>query len=672
MEERFRMKRLVFFLLFAFFAIDIVCADNMEESCVYLYFQAFNMNDLDEAHNVDIILNGITVHPEAQLTKYLVDPDPNYSIRITAKARDKFKKIYDDKLLLDLYVSNNLPSGKSLYYILTAMTTLRPMKGGEIAKHVTGNAIHTVDLRSNATISDNNVSDDSDISAQQGNGMLLSKELQNTNPDDKDENAILASTSVKPVTSEVSDEAKQTFNIGKSYYVSGKYKKAVEYLERARQLGYYEANAYLHECYCEGYGVQKNMVSAMYYLREGVEHGNANCINSLGVCYERGNGVGQDNAEAFRLYKQAAELGLPLAQRNVGLCYEMGRGVTMDKQKAAIWYLLSSYYGDSRAKQNYTQLNAEGYYVNLNDALALIPSNDGIVPDSYEPGPTPSRQSTTQNTTIVSSGSNGKTSATVSDVDISIPHVNTISDNTFAVIIANEEYMNISNVDYAINDGNVFAKYCHETLGLPDNNILTYNNATYGIIEKAISKIEKIGNAYEGDINIIFYYAGHGIPDEKTLESYIIPVDGDGSTLSICVKTSDLYKRLSAINAKSTIVFMDACFSGSVRGNGMLMAARGVAVKVKDSAVTGNIIVLSAAQGDETAYPLPEQGHGMFTYYLLKKLQETSGRVSMGELADYVIKEVKKKSIIVNDKIQTPTAVAAPQAGNWRNWQLLK
>ena len=54
------------------------------------------------------------------------------------------------------------------------------------------------------------------------------------------------------------------------------------------------------------------------------------------------------------------------------------------------------------------------------------------------------------------------------------------------------------------------------------------------------------------------------------------------------------------------------------------------------------------AQGDETAYLYKEQRHGMFTYYLLKKLQETKGEATLGEISDYVTSEVRKQSIVIN------------------------
>lgn len=115
---------------------------------------------------------------------------------------------------------------------------------------------------------------------------------------------------------------------------------------------------------------------------------------------------------------------------------------------------------------------------------------------------------------------------------------------------------------------------------------------------------------------------------------------------------------------------MDACFSGSKRGNGMLASARGVALKVKDDSPMGNMVVLSAATEDQTAFPYNEKGHGMFTYFLLKKLQETKGETSLGELAEYVTEQVSQQSVVINRKMQTPTTLASPDIA--KNWKSLK
>ena len=60
----------------------------------------------------------------------------------------------------------------------------------------------------------------------------------------------------------------------------------------------------------------------------------------------------------------------------------------------------------------------------------------------------------------------------------------------------------------------------------------------------------------------------------------------------------------------------------------------------------------------------------MYTYYLLQKLQETQGDVTLGELTNYVRKMVRRKSVVVNEKMQTPTVITSPTAGEWQTWKL--
>ncbi|MCL2510805.1 MAG: WG repeat-containing protein [Bacteroidales bacterium] len=251
------------------------------------------------------------------------------------------------------------------------------------------------------------------------------------------------------------------------------------------------------------------------------------------------------------------------------------------------------------------------------------------------------------------------------------PKTTTKNDNTFAVIIANENYQNESQVLFAKNDGETFKQYCINTLGIPDQRVHFVVNATLNNIRDEVDWISAVAKAHKGEISIIFYYAGHGIPDESSKSAYLLPVDGRGSNVKTCYKLDELYADLGALPAKSIIVFMDACFSGTQRSGEMLASARGVAIKSMPGEPKGNMIVFSAAQGDETAYPYRDKGHGMFTYFLLKKLQETKGAVTLGELGDYITDKVHKQSIEVNRKSQTPTVNPSYiMADEWRGMKL--
>ena len=263
-----------------------------------------------------------------------------------------------------------------------------------------------------------------------------------------------------------------------------------------------------------------------------------------------------------------------------------------------------------------------------------------------------------------------RTSTILSDID-NVPAATEANNvNTFVLIFANENYQEVENVDYAIRDGELFKKYCTAILGVPEENIHYKSDATLNNIFAGIDWITRVCNVYKDEANVIFYYAGHGIPDEASGTSYLLPVDGYGTNVKTGYSLDDLYKALGELPTKQTTVLMDACFSGAKRGDGMLVAARGVAIKAKPSTPTGNMIVLSATQGDETAYPYKEQGHGLFTYYLLKKLRETNGQCTLGELAQYVIQQVSRRSIVVNGKSQTPVANASP--GIVERWSELR
>lgn len=252
-----------------------------------------------------------------------------------------------------------------------------------------------------------------------------------------------------------------------------------------------------------------------------------------------------------------------------------------------------------------------------------------------------------------------KTLQVKSDIDQNIPGGLYSNDNTFAVIIANENYQRVSSVEYAASDGQTFKEYCNRTLGIPEKNIRLVQDATLVNMWEQVDWLTGIAKAYKGDAKIIFYYAGHGVPDESTKDAFLLPVDGNGSNASTGYKLSSLYSRLSENPTQSTIVFLDACFSGAERSGDMMVAARGVAIKAKPEAPKGNMVVFSAAQGDETAYPYREKGHGLFTYFLCKKLQETSGNVTLGDLASYIADNVGKHAMIENSKSQTPSVSAS-------------
>lgn len=265
-----------------------------------------------------------------------------------------------------------------------------------------------------------------------------------------------------------------------------------------------------------------------------------------------------------------------------------------------------------------------------------------------------------------------ETASLTSDVDKNIPEVKSENtDNTFAVIIANESYNKEAGVPFAANDGKIFAEYCKKTIGLPETNVRLLTNATLNDMKHEINWLRQVIETRKGEAKVIFYYAGHGIPDEKDRQAYLLPVDGYGSDVSTGYSLNNLYKELGEAPSKTVVVLLDACFSGAKREGDMLASARGIALKANRGEPQGNMVVISAAQGDETAYPYKKEGHGLFTYFLLKKMQESKGEVTLKELGDYLTEKVSQQSIVVNSKSQTPTIIVSNSIANdWASWKL--
>jgi hypothetical protein len=263
----------------------------------------------------------------------------------------------------------------------------------------------------------------------------------------------------------------------------------------------------------------------------------------------------------------------------------------------------------------------------------------------------------------------------ISDIDFDIPVNKNKYNYRFALIIGNEDYSSKNpslsgeiNVEYALNDAIVFAQYAKALLGIPEENITILQNGTSIEMRRAVNKMNLIAKNMNGNAELFLYYSGHGLPDYNTGEPYLIPVDVDGLDLDYAIPLDELYKKLSEYPTKRTTVFLDACFSGGARNNSLL-TIRGIKIKPKQEELKGRLVVFSASQNEQAALSYQNQAHGIFTYYLLKKLKDSGGKCTYYELSEYLNQIVSIKSIIINNIEQNPqTSISEMIKEEWGNW----
>ena len=367
----------------------------------------------------------------------------------------------------------------------------------------------------------------------------------------------------------------------------------------------------------------------------------------IGMFYMNGTEIEQNDEQAFKWFKKSVSHGIEdkkigACQWNLGKCYYNGEGTKQDIDQAIYWFEKAVANGDKPSVSWLEKAKKR------KQELLLAQNKQQAAPVEEKLPALP-------------------TKGAVTNVDENIPRSSIQDTRTYAVIIGNELYENEAEVPYAEHDAKVFKDYVQQTLGVPENHIRLITNAGLNRIRGAVRWLKEAMEAQSGQGRVLLYYAGHGIPDEANKDAYLLPVDGMGSDVESAYPLNRLYKELSALPAERITIFLDACFSGAKREGDMMASARGIAIKVKKTVPQGKMIVFTAAQGDETAYPYKSQQHGMFTYYLLKKLQETQGNATLGELGDYLTKEVKRQSFVENNKVQTPTIV--PSMGLQNTWR---
>lgn len=454
--------------------------------------------------------------------------------------------------------------------------------------------------------------------------------------------------------------------IGDIYRQHGKYKEAFDlYKQAAGDPTFPGGMINLATSYYNGNGTVQSFDEALKYYtmaaeaceklaaEEGMNRNQQKDLGNtyLGIAYCYINGK-KNYKKAFEYYLKAIGEDIPQAYNDVAFLYAEGKGVEQSFQKAYEMVDLAIS----------KDLNNPNFY----DSKGEIYLMEGKTDKAREMW-----DKVLQLNPQAAEGNSKLALAMNNSVDSNIPVSTSNSDKTFAVICANEDYKRVASVPYAKNDGRTFAEYCKKTLGVPEKNVYLVEDATLGDMKYHINLLKKIAQAYNGEAKIIFYYAGHGIPDEGQKDGYLLPIDGYGNDATSGYSLKMLYEELASIPSKSVLVFMDACFSGAQRDGSMLEAARGVAIKPKTETPTGNLVIFSAASGDETAYPYNDKKHGLFTYFLLKKLQESKGDVTLDELGDYVVTNVKQESVTTNRKSQTPTVVPSASLGAaWKNIKL--
>ena len=261
------------------------------------------------------------------------------------------------------------------------------------------------------------------------------------------------------------------------------------------------------------------------------------------------------------------------------------------------------------------------------------------------------------------------------DVDTKIPKGEPLFGGMYdvAVIIANKDYENAPEVEFAFHDGAIMKEYLLNTLGFRKENIIYKQNATLSELNLIFGTEKhpkgKIYNYVKKDVSKVFiYYVGHGAPDPKGEKAYIIPVDANPDSVTTTGYSFDILKKnLAKMPAKDITLVVDSCFSGRSAA-GMLFRDRNpligilIAKDIHSIPKEKNITMLLSAKENQTSTWYRQKRHSLFTYFFLKALQGDADKnrdneITIMEIEEYLMENVPYWARRLNYTEQEPVIV---------------
>ncbi|MBU1056381.1 MAG: caspase family protein [Proteobacteria bacterium] len=237
-----------------------------------------------------------------------------------------------------------------------------------------------------------------------------------------------------------------------------------------------------------------------------------------------------------------------------------------------------------------------------------------------------------------------------SDVDTLPAATLRINKNAYAIVIGIEQYrQKLPSADYAVSDAMLVSEYLTKVMGYLEENVILLQNE-YATNVDFVKYFEKwLPNNVEPGGTVFVYFSGHGAPNPKTGDAYLVPYDGDPSFIAQTgYSLKRMYAALGKLQAKEIVVALDSCFSGAGGRSVLAKGARPLVMNLQSNTVLSkNMTVLSASAGDQISSTYDDKGHGLFTYFLLKGIKNEDvvnpdGSIKMDDLFGYLAPQVER------------------------------
>lgn len=197
-------------------------------------------------------------------------------------------------------------------------------------------------------------------------------------------------------------------------------------------------------------------------------------------------------------------------------------------------------------------------------------------------------------------------------------------DGDIAVVIGNETYADgIPANTTGSSDADAVLTLLTDKLGYKKQNVIDLRNATLADMQRVFGGADgipgELGKLYNGEGDVFIYVSSHGLRDEASGKSYLLPVDAKDSDLAgTAYALDDLYAHLGIVGARTIMLALETSFPTSlstlIDPPNLPEAESAV---LPDKPVPG-LAVFTASDRDQRPLDDPEFGIGLFTRYLIE------------------------------------------------------
>ena len=216
----------------------------------------------------------------------------------------------------------------------------------------------------------------------------------------------------------------------------------------------------------------------------------------------------------------------------------------------------------------------------------------------------------------------------------------------YLLAIGIDSYHHCTILKNAVKDARDLTETLLESYGfLPENiSLVTNEDATEFRI---FSEFRKLIQKVKPEDNVLIFFSGHGHYDDDFRQGYWIPVDARQGAIGDYIPNSEISTTIRAIPSRHTFMIADACFSGSLFGEGRSVRGQTPAYLQKIGVMPSRW-GLASGRNEVVSDGVPGE-NSPFSQSLIYYLQTNRDRpFAVSELVQYV------KTTTANNAEQTP------------------